>query len=176
VFGAPRGYNASSPEEHHKAHAKRPGQRSQKNMNTIDQQCACRIADTIIIDTMHGLFQERHMLAVNKNRIDTPTFRSPYVGINSDGDNPTIEEGCGTMYCIRLFRDPENNDGLVREVKFTTQTRAPIHLEDNLSMFILQQYGSSDLDERGEGRIECCTEYHCHHEAKDDMHSLPSQF
>ena len=52
VFGAPRGYNASRPEEHHKAHAKRPGRRSQKDMNTIDQQCARRIADTIVIDTM----------------------------------------------------------------------------------------------------------------------------
>jgi hypothetical protein len=40
------------------------------------------------------------------------------------------------------------------------QTRAPIHLEDNLSMFILQHYSSSNLDEQGEGRIECCTEYH----------------
>ncbi len=103
-------------------------------MNTIDQQCACEIADTIVIDTMFGLFQERHVLVVNKNCIDTPTFRTPYVGINSDGDNPTIEEGHGTMYCIRLFWDPENNDGL--------------------------HYGSSDLDVQGEGRIECCTEYH----------------
>jgi hypothetical protein len=66
----------------------------------------------------------------------------------------------GGMYCIRLFWDPENNDGLVWEVRFTTQTRAPIHLEDNLSMFILLHYGSSDNDEWGEGRIECCTEYH----------------
>jgi hypothetical protein len=65
------------------------------------------------------------------------------------------------MYCIRSFRDPENGDHLVREVKFTTQTRGPMHLEDHLSMFILQQYyGSSDLDERGEGSIACCTEYH----------------
>jgi hypothetical protein len=129
-------------------------------MNTIDQQCACRIADTIVIDTMHGLFQERHVVAVDKNRIDTPTFRTPYVGINSDGDNPTIEEGRGTMYCIRLFWDPENNDGLVQEVKFTMQTRAPIHLEDILLLFILLDYVSSNLDEQGEGRIECCTEYH----------------
>ena len=64
------------------------------------------------------------------------------------------------MYCIRSCRDPENNDGLVREVKFTTQTRAPIHLEDNLLMFILWHCGSSNLDEQGEGRIDCCTEYH----------------
>jgi hypothetical protein len=161
VFGAPRGYNASRPEEHHKAHAKRPGRRSQKDMNTIDQQCARRIADTIVIDTMHGLFQERNVLgSVDKNRIDTPTFHTPYVGINTDGDNPAIEEGRGTMYCIRSFRDPENGDHLVRKVKFTTQTREPMHLEDNLSMFILQYYGSSDLDERGEGSIACCTEYH----------------
>ena len=39
AFGCPRGYNASCPEEHHKAHAKRPGRRSHKNVNTIDQQC-----------------------------------------------------------------------------------------------------------------------------------------
>ena len=161
VFGAPRGYNASRPEEHHKAHAKRPGRRSQKDMNTIDQQCARRIADTIVIDTMHGLFQERNVLgSVDKNRIDTPTYRPLYVGINTDGDNPAIEEGRGTMYCIRSFRDPENGDHLVRDVKFTTQTRGPMHLEDNLSMFIIQYYGSSDLDEQGEGSIACCTEYH----------------
>ena len=135
-------------------------------MNTIDQQCACRIADTIVIDIMHGLFQERHMLSVIKNCIDTPTFCTPYIGINSDGDNPTVEEGRGTMYCISLFRDPENNDDLVRGVKFTTQRRALIHLEDNLSMFILQHYGSSaDLDEQG-----------AHHEGKDHMHLLPLQF
>ena len=53
VFGAPRGYNASRPEEHHKANAKHPGRRPQKNMNTIDQQCACRIADTNVIDNTH---------------------------------------------------------------------------------------------------------------------------
>jgi hypothetical protein len=46
AFGASRGYNASRPEEHHKAHAKRPARCPQKNIKTIDQQCARRIADT----------------------------------------------------------------------------------------------------------------------------------
>ena len=50
AFGCPRGYNASRPEEHHKAHAKRPGRRAHKNVNTIDQQCGRRIADTLIIE------------------------------------------------------------------------------------------------------------------------------
>ncbi|KAI2501411.1 hypothetical protein MHU86_13078 [Fragilaria crotonensis] len=58
TFGAPRGYNASRPEEHHKAHAKRPARRSQKCIQTIDQQCARRIADTLVIDTMHAVFAE----------------------------------------------------------------------------------------------------------------------
>ena len=70
----------------------------------------------------------------------------------------TIEDGRGTMYCIRSFRDPENNDRLLQEVKFDTRTRAPIHLEDNLFMFILQHYGSSDLDEGQEGSFECYIE------------------
>jgi hypothetical protein len=56
TFGAPRGYNASRPEEHHKAHAKRPALCSQKCIKTIDQQCARRIADTFIIGTMNAVF------------------------------------------------------------------------------------------------------------------------
>ena len=46
-------HNTSRPEEHHKAHAKCPAQRSQKNVYTIDQQCGRRIADALVIDTMH---------------------------------------------------------------------------------------------------------------------------
>ncbi len=106
MFGAPRGYNASCPEKHHNAHAKRPGHCPHKNMNTIGEQCARRIADTIVmIDTMHGLFKGKQAQPVNNNVIDTgtPTFCTPYLGINCDVDKPTMEEGCGTMYCIRSF-------------------------------------------------------------------------
>ena len=62
TFGAPGGYNASRPEEHHKVHAKRPGRRSQKNVDTIDQQCGRRIADGFVIDTMHSLFETKPQL------------------------------------------------------------------------------------------------------------------
>jgi hypothetical protein len=62
TFGAPQGYNASRPEEHHKAHAKRSGRWAQKNVNTIDQQCGRRIADAFVIDTMHSLFEKTPQL------------------------------------------------------------------------------------------------------------------
>ena len=59
AFGAPRGYNASRPEEHHKAHAQRPGRWAQKNVDTIDQQCGKRgIVDTFAINTMHRMLEE----------------------------------------------------------------------------------------------------------------------
>ena len=64
------------------------------------------------------------------------------------------------MYSIRSFRDPEDDDGLFREVIFDTRTRVAIQLKDNLSMFILQHYSSSNLNERGEGSVQCCTECH----------------
>jgi hypothetical protein len=71
---------------------------------------------------------------------------------------------------IMSFCNPEKSDCLSQEVKFNTRTSGPIPLEDNLSMFILQHFGSSDLNERGEGSVVCCTEYHkthrCHHKQK----------
>jgi hypothetical protein len=84
VFGAPRGYNASRPEEHHKAHAKRPGRRSQKNVDTIDQQCGKRIADAFVINTMHRLFQE-----------DKPSQDSRRELADDSEDPPTKEIGLG---------------------------------------------------------------------------------
>jgi hypothetical protein len=141
LFGAPPGYNASCLEEHHKAHAKRPGQHSQKSINTIDQQCACRIADTIVIDTVHGLFQERHVLAVDKNRIDTPIFVLLLLALTAMVTIPQytkVMEQCIASGCLRILKIMMV---LVQEGKFTMQTRAPIYLEDNYSMFILQHYG-----------------------------------
>jgi hypothetical protein len=154
VSGASRGYNASRP-------AKHPGRHSQKNMNTINKHCDHQITDTIAIDTMHGLFQRKQGQPVKSNIIDTeaPTLRTPFVGMKYDGDKPTIEEGRGTMYCIRSLCDQEKSDGLFQEVKFNTQTRGPSHLEDYLYVFTLQHYGSSDINERGEGSVTCCTEY-----------------
>ena len=74
AFGGSRGYNASRPEEHHKAHAKNPGRRSHKNVKTIDQQCGRRIADAYIIDTMHSLFQvDQQPQQVFTNSIDKTT-------------------------------------------------------------------------------------------------------
>ena len=104
------------------------------------------------------------MEPVNNDGVDDRSRTSGgarYVGMDSDGEKPTMEEGCGTMYSIRSFRNPQNDDALFREVIFDTRTRAAIQLKDNLSMFILQHYGSSsDLNERGEGYVQCCTEYH----------------
>ena len=145
TFGAPRGYNASRPEEHHKAHAKRPARRSQKDIRTIDQQCARRIADTCVINTMHAL-----LTGVNDGK-SIPNTSSP--------STATKEVGRGTRYHIRSFRDPNQEYRLVREVIFMTQTRAPINLEQNLAFFILQTYSETDLDENGEGTVECSTEY-----------------
>ena len=81
--------------------------------------------------------------------------------MNYDGDKPTmIEEDHGTMYCIGSCCNPEKSDDLFQEVIFNMRTRGPIHLEDNLSMFILQHDGSSDLNKQGEGSVMCFTEYH----------------
>lgn len=56
--GALRCYNASHPEDYHKAHAKRPGQQACKNLDIIDQRCGNGIADSIVIDTMAALFKK----------------------------------------------------------------------------------------------------------------------
>ena len=133
-FGAPRGYNASRPEEHHKAHAKRPARRSDKNINTIDQQCARRIADTIVIDTMHSLFQQRHVHVedpVNNEGMDdgsrTTSGGARYFGMNRDGEKPTIEEGRGTICSIRSFRDSENDDALFVKSSLTHGQERPFN-------------------------------------------------
>ena len=96
AFGAPRGYNASRPEEHHKAHAKRPGRRAQKNVDTIDQQCGQRIADALVIDTMHAMFKE-------KPGLNTSLKYNSHGQLAADNaqDPPTSESGSGTSYYIR---------------------------------------------------------------------------
>jgi len=163
MFGSTRGYNASRPEEHHKAHAKRPGRRSQKIISTIDQQCGRRIADTIIIDTMHELFRREEDEKEIAGTVDEETGQKGEIYSNSSVcsfDSATIEEGSGTRYCIRCFRDPHESNRLRREVIFHTQTRGPMDLESNLSLFIFQSYRETDFDENEEGQIDCCTEYH----------------
>ena len=52
--------------------------------------------------------------------------------------------------------DPTNKKQFCRDVIFDTKTIGLIDLEDNLSLFILQMYADSDLDDNG----VCCTEYH----------------
>jgi hypothetical protein len=104
TFGAPRGYNASRPEEHHKAHAKCPGQRSQKNVDTIDQQCGRRIADALVIDTMHWMFQKQPQMNASSQG-----------GVPSAGDAedpPTREVGSGTSYYVRSFLDHSKENQL----------------------------------------------------------------
>ena len=156
AFGSPRGYNASRPEEHHKTHAKRPGRRAQKNVDTIDQQCAQRIADALVIDSMHAMFQEKSGLC------DPDASSRGILGqMGSNAEDPqTREVGGGTQYCITSFSDAANGNRLYHDVTFDTQTRGVIELEVNLALFILQNYSDSDLDENGKGSIRCCTEYH----------------
>jgi hypothetical protein len=151
AFGGSRGYNASRPEEHHKAHAKHPGRRSQKNVKTIDQQCGRRIADAYIIDTMHGLFAGDHP------GITPSVEKGGQTGMHA---GRTVEEGSGTRYHIRTFRNPQKNNEVCREVCFDTASPGRMVLEKNLARFIVQSYSNSDLDVNGEGCIQCCTEYH----------------
>jgi hypothetical protein len=161
TFGGTRGYNASRPEEHHKAHAKRPGRRSHKNVNTIDEQCGRRIADTFIINTLHALFEDE---APNASAANKPV-ESP----GEEKDEPqTREEGSGTRYQIKCFRDLANDNELCLQVLFNTQTRGNISLEDNLARFIMQNYSDTDFDSNGEGGVDCCTEYHKYNIDNDD--------
>jgi hypothetical protein len=81
------------------------------------------------------------------------------IPVTSTPRQATKEVGSGTRYHTRSFRNPTQNHRLVREVFFTTQTREPINLEQNLALFILQTYSETDLDENGEGIVECSTEY-----------------
>jgi hypothetical protein len=161
TFGAPRGYNASRPEEHHKAHAKRPGRRAQKNVDTIDQQCGRRIADAFVIDTMHLMFRKQPELnASSQDRLGD---------LADDAEDPrTREVGSGTSFFIRSFLDPTNENQLCRDVFFDTETSGVIALEDNLDLFILQSYSASYLDDNGVGRIRCCTEYHKYNADTDE--------
>jgi Plavaka transposase len=161
AFGSPRGYNASRPEEHHKAHAKRPARRARWSMDTIDQQCARRIADTFVIDTIHSMLVGKKgsgAQVCEEGTISTATTATASTSITNVSSPTTREAGGGTSYDIRSFRDPENNMNLRRDVVWRTQTRGDMNLEPNLSMFILQSY-DPDLDANGEGSITCCTEY-----------------
>lgn len=160
AFGASRGYNASRPEEHHKAHAKRPGRRAQKNVKTIDQQCGRRIADAYIIDTVHALFQggDQPGLSTGVEKTADIGMQQPVLGSNCEPR--TVEEGSGTRYHIKSFRSPDDDNELCREVFFDTQSTGTMKLEKDMARFIVQSYSKSDLNIRGEGCIQCCTEYH----------------
>jgi hypothetical protein len=80
----------------------------------------------------------------------------------------TREVGSGTPYYVRSFLDPTNKKQLCRDVFFDTKTIGLIDLEDNLSLFILQTYADSDLDDNGVGSITCCTEYHKYNTKTDE--------
>ena len=140
----------------HKAHAKRPGRRSQKNAKTIDQQCARRIADTYIINTIHGLFHGGQPRGFTGN--NTQDFGT---GESNKQEPRIVEEGSGTRYYNWSFCDPKDDNQVLHKVGFHTQRKGPINLEQNIALFILQSYcKESDLAIRGEGCIHCCTEYH----------------
>ena len=59
-FGAPNNYDSQRPEHNHISHAKRPGRRAHKTHNgqKFEKQVAQRLADTIIINTMHERVNE----------------------------------------------------------------------------------------------------------------------
>ena len=154
--------NASRPEEDHKAHAKRPGRRSQKNVDTIDQQRGNRIADAFVINAMHARFQECPGLNTSS--------RDCCLGqLANDNQVPSTRAvGSGTLYYVRSFLDPTNKKQLCRVVFFDTKTIEPIDLEDNCSLFVLQTFADSDLDVNGVGSIMCCTEYHKYNAKTDE--------
>jgi hypothetical protein len=160
AFGALRGYNDSRPEEQHKAHAKRPGRQAHNNLDTIDQQCGRRIADAIVvINTMHAFFQGGgHGTTINIDKA-AESLENELHDVNSK-NVPTREVGRGTTYVIRSFHDPDDDNRLCCEVIFDTQTTAPIKLEENLALFILQSYDNMDLDDNQVGSVMCCTECH----------------
>jgi hypothetical protein len=154
AFGGSRGYNASRPEEHHKAHAKRPGC-SQKSAKTIDQQCARSITDTCIIDTMNRLFNGDQPGGFTGN--NTQDFGT---GEGNKQEPRTVEEGPGTWNYRRSFRDPKDDNQVLHKAGFHRQTKGPINLKQNIAYFILQSYSKSDLDVCGEDCIQFCKEYH----------------
>jgi len=160
-FGASRGYNASRPEEHHKQHAKQPGRRSQKNVNTIDLQCGQRIADASIIGTMHSLFHPNQ----------TSLLPSVNHGAHSQTSAGTRECNGGTRYRVIAYVDSQTSE-LRRKVSFITTTNALLSLEPNLDLFLLQYY-SEEFSEQGEGSVACCTEYNKfnlrHHGAPEEL-------
>jgi hypothetical protein len=149
AFGAPKGYNASRPESHHKNHAKDPGRRSQKNAETIDRQCGQRVADAYMINSMHQLFHAKEQA---EELQDTSIANEP---------NETLIESSGKtamQYDICSVRDAISGT-LICTTKFHTKSKAVMRLEPNLDLFVLQHY-SSQLTPHGEGTVSACTEYH----------------
>jgi hypothetical protein len=106
AIGSPQGYNASCPEEHHKAHAKCPARRARWSLETIDQQCARRIADSFVIDTIHSmLVGDRGSGAQVREQgtISTTTTATASTSITNVSSPTTREAGGGTSYDIRSF-------------------------------------------------------------------------
>ena len=106
----------------HKAHAKRPGRRSQKNAKTIDQQCARRIADTYIINTIHGLFHGGQPRGFTGN--NTQDFGT---GESNKQEPRIVEEGSGTRYYNWSFCDPKDDNQVLHKVGFHTQRKGILH-------------------------------------------------
>ena len=95
----------------------------------------------------------------------------PGLNVSSTNDNQvpsTREVASGISYYVRSFLDPAKKKRLCRDVFFDTKTVGVLDLEENLSLFILQTYIDSDLDDNGVGSIRCCTEYHKYNTKTDE--------
>ena len=135
-LGSTSGYNASRPEAHHIPHSKNPARRSQQDAQNIDQQCAKRITDTLIMETVDNILNP------------PPVHQPPEAVAAEDNQNATRFE-------VKAFLI----DGqYCRSVDFITKTRAGMVLLPNLDIFLLQHYADR-LNANGIGAIQGCTEY-----------------
>jgi hypothetical protein len=101
---------------------------------------------------LHAFIQEGgHGTTLNINKASErviPTSENLENELHDDNSNAhTREVGCGTTYVIRSFCNPDNDNRLCCEAIFDTKTTKLIKLQDNLAVFILQSYESSDLDD-----------------------------
>ena len=153
TFGATKGYNSCHPEAHHKVHAKKPGRRCAKNAQTIDQQCALRVADTIVINTCAAIFNPDN---TSDGSVDVVEFGHNTMVIH---DNGTTSDSHGaSKYVIETAIDPKSFK-LQYSIVFEACISRDFELEPDLALFLLHQY-HSHLDANGVGKIHLLTEYH----------------
>ena len=92
---------------------------------------------------MHALFQGVQPVFTNSMHKTTTEPGTQHPGPGG-GHEPgrTVEEGSGTRYNIRSFRNPAYE--LCREVIFDTESTGLMKLEKDVAHFIVQSYSESD--------------------------------